>query len=190
MGLHLLTLLQPLHKEFLTLWARVCFCLLWITALNVQSISHLEHPVSEDSVTASEWGKPGSRSEVLLLGSGWHNKSVVDGGTEADCDSVTQSPTTPRDTAFSFAASQRSHACQITKSIFLFKAGLDISILYMAWMFSPLFATQAASYYKSWLTSLLFPWLALLCPQMLQGLAPCFPLLDFTECFLAIILLW
>lgn len=67
-----------------------------------------------------------------MLGSRWHNKSAVDGGTEADCDSVTQSPTAPQDSAFSFAAAQRSHACQIAKSIFLFKAGLDISILDMA----------------------------------------------------------
>lgn len=32
--------------------------------------------------------KPGSKSEVPLLGSRWHNKSVVDGGTEADCVSL------------------------------------------------------------------------------------------------------
>lgn len=69
---------------------------------------------------------------------------------------------------------------------FLFKVGLGISILDMAWMFALPFTTQTASYNKSWLAVLPSPSLTLLCPQTLSGLA----LLASAEYFAAVVLLW
>lgn len=133
--------------------------------------------------------KPRSKREVSLLGSRGYNKSVVDGRTRLCQFDVVINHTMRQ--GFLLSCVSEIGCLPNTNNIFLLKVGLSVSILDMAWMFSPPFTTHTASLNKSGLIVLPFPTVfTLLCPQRLQGPAPCFPPLDFAEYFLAIILLW